>query len=132
MNREEENPFYRYFIFLLVGITVAYIIVRIIVNLFDLPFLIEISKDVDLDILLRGFRNGLIDFYERIEMPPGIPDWPPYYLYFWYFIFFPVGYIPLEIGVYIWDILRLITVSLIMKKSYRLFKNKLDLAIFYS
>jgi hypothetical protein len=93
--------------------------------------LVEISKDVDLDILLRGFRNGLIDFYDPIVMPPNIPDWPPYYLYFWYFIFFPIGFIPLVIAVYIWDILRFIIVSFIIIKSYTTFKNKKDIFIFY-
>ncbi|MFW9952143.1 MAG: hypothetical protein ACFFKA_18635, partial [Candidatus Thorarchaeota archaeon] len=106
----DEYPFYKYFIGFFILITSFFIIVRILAINFTLPYLIEISRDVDFNILLRGLKNGLIDFYNPIVMPPGIPDWPPYYLYFWYFMFYPMGLLPFEVGVYIWDAFRLITV----------------------
>ncbi|KKM13144.1 hypothetical protein LCGC14_1719250, partial [marine sediment metagenome] len=59
--------------------------------------------------------------------------WPPYYLYFWYFLFFPIYIIPfnLSIGVYIWDVLRLILTIIVVKKAAMVFKSKKDLLIFY-
>ena len=131
MRIEREYPFHKYFICFLAFITVLFIALRILINLYDFPLLLEISRDVDFNILLRGFHNGLRDFYKIAEMPPGIPDWPPYYLYFWYFLFLPMGLIPFEIGVYVWDALRLISVSYIILKSYKIFGNRKDLFIFY-
>ena len=76
MRIERKYPFHKYFICLLALITVLFIVLRILINLFDFPLLLEISRDVDFNILLRGFHNGLRDFYKIAEMPPGIPDWP--------------------------------------------------------
>jgi len=92
---------------------------------FDLPYPFEFSKDMDFDILHKGFQNGLIDFYK-----PVLDPWRPYYLYFWYFIFFPFGIIPLEIGVYIWDILRFIMASYVTIKVLKMSKNEIDKVIF--
>ena len=72
-------------------------------------------------------KNGLINFYEPIESS----EWPPYYLYFWYFMFYPMYLIPIEIGLYIWDILRLISVVYVFLKAKELFENRTDLIIFY-
>ncbi len=127
----EEYPFYKYFIIFFILITILFTVVRIFVINYSLPYLIEISRDVDFDILIRGLNNGLLNFYKPIEMPPGIPEWPPYYLYFWYFMFLPMKLIPFEVGVYIWDLFRLTAVSYVVYNSYNYFKNKKDLFIFY-
>ena len=71
---------------------------------FFFPELIRESKDYDYRLLLKGMDNGLINFYDPITDY----DWPPYYLYFWFFLFFPMYLMPFEIGVYVWDILRLV------------------------
>jgi len=71
--------------------------------------------------------NGLINFYDPVE----ISEWPPYYLYFWYFLFFPIYILPLIVGLYVWDILRLILSIVIIKESAKLFTEKKDLLIFY-
>ncbi|MFW9818347.1 MAG: glycosyltransferase family 87 protein, partial [Candidatus Thorarchaeota archaeon] len=46
-------------------------------------------------------------------------------------IFYPIYIIPPVIGVYVWDILRLVLVLFIIKKSPKVFKNRKDLLIFY-
>jgi len=131
MNVIETHPFHKYFIGFFIIISILFIVLRILILNFTLPYLIEISRDVDFNILIRGLNNGIINFYKPIEMPPGIPEWPPYYLYFWYYIFYPMGLLPFEVGVYIWDLLRLITVSFVVYKSFKYFKNRNDLFIFY-
>ena len=131
MNVIDTHPFHKYFIGFFIIISILFIILRILIINFTLPYLIEISRDVDFNILIRGLNNGIINFYKPIEMPPGIPEWPPYYLYFWYYIFYPMGLLPFEVGVYIWDLLRLIIVSFVVYKSFNYFKNKKDLFIFY-
>ncbi len=122
-----ETSIHLYFIALFIMITTGLILFRIILYFYKFPYLVELAKDYDYRLLIRGMDNGLINFYDPI--PDN--DWPPYYLYFWYFIFYPMYLIPVNIGVYIWDILRLIVGIYIVKKAPELFKDELDLFIFY-
>ena len=131
MSEEVHYTIHTNMVYLLITMTVFLIITRIIVNLIDLPLFLDGSRDVDFRILLLGLKNGLIDFYDPIIVPEGVPDWPPYYLYFWYFIFYPMGLIPFEIGVYIWDILRLVISSYIVLKGFKIIKNRTNLKWFY-
>jgi len=87
MSDEIRYTIQRKMIILLVLITIFLFITRILVNIFDFPLLLDGSRDVDFKILLLGLKNGLVNFYDPVVVPEGVPDWPPYYLYFWYFIF---------------------------------------------
>lgn len=131
MSDETHYTIHRNMVILLVSITIFLFIIRILVNIFDFPLLLDGSRDVDFKILLEGLKNGLVHFYDPILVPEGVPDWPPYYLYFWYFIFYPMGLIPFEVGVYIWDILRLIASSYIVLKGFKIIKNRTNLKCFY-
>jgi hypothetical protein len=129
MNNEREIPIQKYVMYLLAIMTIFFIILRIFLYVFDfLPWIKE-TKDIDFKILLEGMNNGLANFYDDVP----ISVWPPYYLYFWYFLFFPIKIIPTNglIGVYVWDVLRLVLTILVIKKSPKVFKNKKDLLIFY-
>jgi hypothetical protein len=130
INDEEKSPIHLYFIYFFTIITITLIILRIFLYFFDISEWINQTKDIDFIILIRGMDNGLINFYDPV-VP--ISDWPPYYLYFWYFIFYPIYIIPhnIIIGVYIWDVLRLILVVIVIRESPKVFKNKKDLLIFY-
>ncbi len=127
VNNEEKSSIPLYFICLFTIITLILIILRLF--FLDISDWIQETKDIDFKILIEGMDNGLINFYD----PVPISDWPPYYLYFWYFIFFPIYIIPNNtiIGVYIWDILRLIFTIIIIRESPKIFKSKKDLLIFY-
>lgn len=129
INEEQKSSIHLYFIYFFIAITITLIILRIFLYFFEISSWIQNTKDIDFKILIEGMDNGLIDFYNTI----GITDWPPYYLYFWYFLFLPIYIIPYNIitGVYVWDVLRLILVILIIKESPKVFKNKKDLLIFY-
>jgi hypothetical protein len=126
-NLEEKSSIPLYFISIFTAITIILIMIRI----FFLGTLewIQETKDIDFKILIEGMNNGLINFYD----PVPISDWPPYYLYFWYFIFFPIYIIPynITIGLYIWDVLRLILTIIVIRESPKVFKEKKDLLIFY-
>lgn len=128
---EENSTIHINMVYLLVIATIFLFITRIVLNLFDFPLILEGSRDVDFKIFLLGLENGLINFYNPIDVPEGVPDWPPYYLYFWYFIFFPMGLLPFEISVYIWDLLRLILTSYIVLKAFKIIKNRTNLKYFY-
>lgn len=126
---EEKTPLHLYFIYFFTIITITLIILRIFLYFFDISEWIKETKDIDFKILIEGMDNGLINFYDDVA----ISDWPPYYLYFWYFLFFPIYIIPnnILIGVYIWDVLRLILTIIVIRESPKVFKNKKDLLIFY-
>lgn len=127
MNNQKNYPLHTYFIYILLIITCLLIILRILLYFFDISAWIKETKDIDFKILIEGMDNGLINFYDPVE----ISDWPPYYLYFWYFLFFPIYLLPLLVGLYLWDILRLILSVVIIKESPKLFQEKKDLLIFY-
>ncbi len=129
MDNGEKSLLHLYFIYFFTIITITLIILRIFLYFFTISEWVKQTKDIDFKILIEGMNNGLINFYDDIA----ISDWPPYYLYFWYFIFFPIYVIPnnIIIGVYIWDVLRLILTIIIVRESPKVFKNKKDLLIFY-
>jgi len=129
MNEEKDIPIQKYVIIILAIITAFFIILRVILNSFNFLAWIEETKDIDFKILIEGMDNGLINFYDDVS----ISVWPPYYLYFWYIIFMPIKIISIDgvVGVYLWDILRLVLTIQIIRKSPIMFKNKLDLLIFY-
>jgi len=126
-NDEQEYPFHLIFIISLIIITIILTIMRIFLYFNESNYFINSRRDYDFIILREGIKNGLINFYDPIEGSA----WPPYYLYFWYFIFYPMYLIPIEIGLYIWDILRLISVVYVFIKAKELFENQTDLIIFY-
>ncbi|MFX0006222.1 MAG: glycosyltransferase family 87 protein [Promethearchaeota archaeon] len=126
-NQEEKSSFQVYIICIFITITIILIELRIFLYFFEISEWMQSTKDIDFYILNEGMDNGLINFYNDIL----ISNWPPYYLYFWYFIFYPIYLIPPVIGVYVWDILRLVLVILIIRKSPKVFKNRKDLLIFY-
>ncbi|MFX1571062.1 MAG: glycosyltransferase family 87 protein [Promethearchaeota archaeon] len=129
INKKEKYPLHLYFIIFFICITITLIIIRILLYFFTISDWLQETKDIDFKILIAGMDNGLINFYD----PVPISDWPPYYLYFWYFLFYFIYIIPLNtiIGVYFWDILRLILTIMVIKESPKVFKNKRDLLIFY-
>ena len=131
MSDEINHTIHTNMVILLASLTIYLIIMRILINTFDASPLIEGSRDVDFKILLLGLKNGLENFYAPVAVPEGVPDWPPYYLYFWYFIFYPMGLFPFEVSVYIWDILRLITSSYVVLKVFKIIKNRINLLFFY-
>ncbi|MHA1915308.1 MAG: glycosyltransferase 87 family protein [Promethearchaeota archaeon] len=129
MNDEQDYLIHKYFIYLFAIISVSFIVLRIFLSFFEISPWIQATKDIDFKILLEGMKNGLVNFYDPIT----ITGWPPYYLYFWYFLFFPIYIIPTNglVGVFVWDALRLILTIIVVKKSPTVFKNKKDLLIFY-
>ncbi len=126
-NDEQEYPFHLIFIISLIIITIILTIIRIFLYFNDSNYFIYSRRDYDFIILREGIKNGLINFYDPIEGSA----WPPYYLYFWYFMFYPMYLLPIEIGLYLWDILRLISVMYVFFKAKELFESRTDLIIFY-
>ena len=141
----------KFLIVIIISIVLFNIIMRFLNYVIEFPIIIKYSKDVDFWLLLEGLRNGLINFYNAIPVPPYVPEWPPYYLYFWYFIFFPMGWyfifnpipdfiffpmeltqlFPFAIIVTVWNILSGGIVIYICLKCFKKYENVLDLRNFY-
>ncbi|MBY9003561.1 MAG: DUF2029 domain-containing protein [Candidatus Lokiarchaeota archaeon] len=116
--KEISNEFPRNMVLLLIATTIFFILSRILIIYFDFPYLIEASRDNDFRNLVRWNQNGLENF-------------PPYYLYFWYFIFFPFGVLESFISMLIWDILRLIVTSYVAYKAYFMITYRIDQLAIY-
>ena len=105
-------------VLLLIATTIFFILARILIIYFDFPYLIEASKDNDFRNLVRWNQQGL-------------DNYPPYYLYFWYFIFYPFGVLDPFISATIWDLLRLIITSYVAYKIYFMITCRIDLKAIY-
>jgi hypothetical protein len=122
MSENREFSLSSIFIYIIVITTVILTILRIIFYFYyDNPF--AILRDVDYGIFKYINGLGIIDFHK--------PDEGTFYLYFWYFIFFPFSVIPIEVGVYIWDIARLAAVIYIFKNVDKLSDDKKNLIVFF-
>lgn len=121
-------------IFIIIIITIALIILRIIFTFFKE----ELSGIFFIDLLMKNrdlnfrtnydlMQNGVFNYYEENPLING----SAIYLYFWYFIFYPFYIIPFEISIYIWDILRFISMIYISINIYKIAQNRQNLLIFF-
>jgi len=131
--KEKRDSYILTYILFIIFITAVLISLRIIFYLFQeestgSPFLDLLIRNRDLNFKTNYtlMNNGIIDFYK--ENP--LINEPAIYLYFWYFIFYPFFMIPLEISLYIWDLLRIISTIYIAINIKKLIKNDRDLLYF--
>lgn len=121
-------------IFIIIIITIVLISLRIIFTFFQE----ELSGMFFIDLLMKNrdlnfrtnydlMQNGIFNFYEENPLING----SAIYLYFWYFIFYPFYIIPFEVSVYIWDMLRFISMIYITINIYKIVQNRNDLLIFF-
>ncbi len=124
---KEFFPIHIIFMHIFIAAVFGLVHLRILVHFFDWLSWLKILKDIDFRILLEGVNNGLINFYDPITLS----EYPPYYLYFWYFIFFPMTLFHWEISATIWDGIRLTLSLYVLNEARKMFKNFKDLLIFY-
>ncbi|MFX1495179.1 MAG: glycosyltransferase 87 family protein [Promethearchaeota archaeon] len=133
VDKEKRQHYRQLNVFVIISITIALIILRIIFIFFHE----ELSGIFFIDILMKNrdlnfrtnydlMQNGVFNYYE--ENP--LIDESAIYLYFWYFIFYPFYIIPFEVSVYIWDLLRFISMIYITINIYKIVQNKNDLLFF--
>lgn len=120
----EKRQLSSYYIYGIIIITIVLIVLRVLFYFLrsDENLIITGGRDADF-ILIKGMMDsGLVNFYNNTRMP---------YLYYWYFIFFPVYILPTVIGVYVWDVLRLISVIYIAKNLNQVTDDDKDLLFFF-
>ncbi|MBD3195456.1 MAG: DUF2029 domain-containing protein [Candidatus Lokiarchaeota archaeon] len=103
----------------IIGVTIIFVILRILIGLYEFPDFFELSKDGDFYILYDAQKEGLFKYYDYTNKLR-----PPIYLYHWYFLFFPFGIIPANISVYLWDIFRVVIYIYIILNIYKISESR--------
>ncbi len=78
-------------------------ILRIVLQVYFSDSRYTLLRDVDYKTLYDLMHNGLVEYYKHST----IEDFRALYLYFWYFIFYPFYLMPIDVGIWIWDGLRI-------------------------
>jgi hypothetical protein len=134
LSKEKEKPYLLIYILIIIIITTTLTTLRIIfyffqdeaTGLFFIDLLIK-NRDLNFKTNYNLMDNGLFQYYE--ENP--LLDKQALYLYFWYFIFYPFHIMPLEVSIYLWDLLRLVTTIFIAIKIKRMINSNRDLIFFF-
>lgn len=133
-SKEKRESYILIYILIIILITAVLIALRIIFFFFQEEsqglFIIDLlmrNRDRNFKTNYDLMHNGIIHYYEQ---NPLINE-TAIYLYFWYFIFYPFYIIPLEISVYVWDLLRFISTIYIAINISKIIENKRDLLFFF-
>ncbi|MFX1591816.1 MAG: glycosyltransferase family 87 protein [Promethearchaeota archaeon] len=121
MSKDKDFSIISIFIYIIIIITIFLIILRIVFYFYS-ENVFAILRDYDYRIFVYENSLGIIDFHK--------PGEGTFYLYYWYYIFLPFSLIPTEIGVYIWDIARLIAVIYVFKNIDRISSEKKNIIVF--
>lgn len=132
--KEKRASYLLIYILIIILITAVLISLRIVFSYFQeesqgLFFIDLLMKNRDLNFKTNYdlMHNGIIQYYE--DNP--LTDETAIYLYFWYFIFYPFYIIPLEISLYLWDLLRFISTIYIAINISKKIKERRDLLFFF-
>ncbi len=133
-SKEKRESYILMYILIIIFITAVLVALRIIFSFFqeESPglFIIDLlmrNRDLNFKTNYNLMYNGIINYYGD---NPFISE-KAIYLYFWYFIFYPFYIIPIEISIYIWDLLRIISTIYIAINISKVIKNRRDLLFFF-
>jgi len=131
--KDKRESYFLIYLIIVILITSVLIALRIIFHVFQEgsteSFFIDLlirNRDLNFKTNYDLMNNGFIQYYK--ENP--LTNEKAIYLYFWYFIFYPFYSLPLEVSVYIWDLLRFISTIYVAIKLKNLIKTKRDLLYF--
>ncbi len=131
--KDKRKSYFIIYLIIIILITLILIALRIIFYVFQEgstgSFFIDLlirNRDLNFKTNYDLMNNGFLLYYE--ENP--LTDEKAIYLYFWYFIFYPFYSLPLEVSVYIWDLLRFISTIYIAIKLKNVIETKRDLLYF--
>jgi len=132
--KEKRESYFLIYLIIVILITSVLIVLRIIFYVFQEgstgSFFIDLlirNRDLNFKTNYDLMNNGFLLYYE--ENP--LTNEKAIYLYFWYFIFYPFYSLPLEVSVYIWDLLRFISTIYIAIKLKNIIETKRDLLYFF-
>ena len=132
--KEKRESYVLFYILIIILISAFLVALRIIFYFFQEEssglFIIDLlmrNRDLNFKTNYDLMHNGIIHYYENNPLL----DEKAIYFYFWYFIFYPFYMIPLEISLYIWDLLRLFTMIYIAVNIHKIIENRRDLLFFF-
>ncbi len=134
LSKEKNNHSFLIYISIIIIISLILIVLRILFyffqddigEIFFLDLLIK-NRDLNFKTNYELMDNGIIYYYENSSSL----DKSAMYLYFWYYLYYPFYIIPLDISLYIWDLLRFISTLYIAFKIRIITENKKDLFFFF-
>ncbi|MHA1283233.1 MAG: glycosyltransferase 87 family protein [Promethearchaeota archaeon] len=126
--KDDFKPTLQYYYYFGIAVVVVLLtILRIIFGLSENLNEFERLRDIDFQTLRDHSDRGLINYYNGASYR----GFRAIYLYYWYFIFFPVYLLPFEIGIYVWDILRLISIYIVAQNIHKIARNGYDRFVFF-
>lgn len=130
--KKKYTPIYISLIILITVILTGLRIIFYLISVETLPensflYIIGRNRDLNFRTLYDLMDNGIFHYYR--ENP--ITQDKALYLYFWYFFFYPFYAIPLEISIYIWDLLRLFSTIYIATIINKITENQREISIFF-
>jgi len=123
---DKNRNIYLVYIGAVILISIIYILIRIYFYFYQNSIIYEL-RDSDFIILWEHHQRGLFDYYNNVSSY----GFAQYYLYYWYFISYPFFLLPPAVGVYIWDIFRIIVTIYIARKILEMDENTEDLLVFF-
>ena len=121
MSEDKKYPITSIFIYIIIIITIILTVLRIIFYFTD-ENAFTVLRDVDYGIFFSESKLGIIEIHK--------PDSGTFYLYYFYIMFFPFSLIPLDIGVYIWDVARLISTIYVFKNIEKISEDRKNIVVF--
>lgn len=123
---KKNRNIYLVYISSIILISVIYILFRIYFYFYQNSLIYDL-RDSDYLMLYEFQLDGLSNYYKY----PCFSGLYNLYLYYFYFISYPFFLIPPNIGVYIWDICRIIVTIYIARKILEMNDNPADLLVFF-
>ncbi|MFX1303189.1 MAG: glycosyltransferase family 87 protein [Promethearchaeota archaeon] len=121
MSEDKKYPIISVFIYIIIGITIILTELRIIFYFTDIN-VFSVLRDVDYGIFYSESQLGIIEIHK--------PGSGTFYLYYFYLMFFPFSIIPKDIGVYIWDLARLLSTIYIFKNVEKISEDRKNIVVF--
>ena len=121
MSEDKKYPITLIFIYIIIIITIVLTVLRIIFYFTD-ENAFTVLRDYDYGIFFSESKLGIIEIHK--------PGSGTFYLYYFYIMFFPFSLIPLNIGVYIWDVGRLISTIYVFKNIEKISEDRKNIVVF--
>ncbi|MHA1842830.1 MAG: glycosyltransferase 87 family protein [Promethearchaeota archaeon] len=126
IEKKKAIPIYKYYLYSILIMATILTFLRIYFYFFQDPFF-SYNRDIDFNTLYVFMESGLVNYYNT----DSIGGFRAYYLYYWYFLFYPIYLFPVHVGVYIWDALRVIASIFVAKRIDSITENNVDKVIFF-
>ncbi|MHA1762339.1 MAG: hypothetical protein ACTSYC_01085, partial [Promethearchaeota archaeon] len=93
IEKKKAIPIYKYYLYSILIMATILTFLRIYFYFFQDPFF-SYNRDIDFNTLYVFMESGLVNYYNT----DSIGGFRAYYLYYWYFLFYPIYLFPVHVG----------------------------------